>query len=152
MVQCSRPVLLVFRLCITDCLLFLQAVMVKRVSDVALVTLALLAACLIQAHAQAYRYYYNNADLVLSGRCTCKDTAGNGITCARSAPHQDLWLDRHSVAALWLIGASPWLCALSHLTNNPQSDEAVCSEKTCAGLSNTSKPSHTACLLGAHGS
>ncbi|EIE19054.1 hypothetical protein COCSUDRAFT_59540 [Coccomyxa subellipsoidea C-169] len=54
--------------------------MATRVSNVALVTLALLAACLIQADAQAYRYYYNNADLVLSGRCTCKDTAGNGIT------------------------------------------------------------------------
>ncbi|CAL8464677.1 g4212 [Coccomyxa elongata] len=53
--------------------------MESRAEACALLALALLLACVQQGEAQAYRYYYNNRDLVLVGRCTCKDTDGSSI-------------------------------------------------------------------------
>jgi hypothetical protein len=63
----------------------MQAEMTTRRGILTLATMMVLAAFLTLTEGQngATRYYYNNPDVLLTGRCTCKDTNGNSITCAR---------------------------------------------------------------------
>lgn len=63
----------------------MQAEMTTRRGILTLAAMMVLAAFLTLTEGQngATRYYYNNPDVLLTGRCTCKDTNGNSITCAR---------------------------------------------------------------------
>lgn len=44
----------------------------------------LVAGCLSEAQGQGRYFYYYSRDYVMAGRCTCKDTTGASVTCARS--------------------------------------------------------------------